>query len=205
VLSAPGDLFVHLRAQAETEAEADGLLREVGNPIAELLGNRVYTEDTDESLDIVVGRLLRKQGATVATAESCTGGLLSARLTDAAGSSDYFLAGYVTYSERQKEDILGVPKALIEEHSAVSEPVAAAMAEGARARSGASYAVSITGYAGPTGGTEHDPVGTVYIGIAGPQGTRVTRLRNSLGRERTRTLAAQNALDLLRKTLLRSS
>jgi nicotinamide-nucleotide amidase len=202
VLSAPGDLFVHLRAQCGTEAEADALLREVGNPIAELLGNKVYSENADEPLDSVVCRLLRKHRATVATAESVTGGLLSSRLTEHGGSSDYFLAGYVTYSEAQKEETLGVSKDLIRRHTAVSEAVAAAMAEGARARSGATYALSTTGYAGPTGGTECDPVGTVYTGIAGPEGTRVIRARFGGGdRNRTRTLATQNALDLLRRTL----
>lgn len=203
VLSAPGDLFVSLRAVSETEAEADRLLREVGNPIAELLGDRAYSDDPDESLDAVVGRLLRKRKATVATAESCTGGLLAGRLTDRGGSSDYFIAGYVTYSPRQKQEILGVPKEVIEKYTAVSEPVARAMADGARARAGSTWALSVTGYAGPTGGTDFDPVGTVYIGIAGPRPTRVIRYRHSLGRERIRTLAVQNALDLLRKELLK--
>ncbi len=202
VLSAPGDLFVHLRAQADTEEEADRLLREVGNPIAELLGDRAYSENADETLDGVVGRLLRKQHATVATAESCTGGLLSVRLTEQGGSSDFFVAGYVTYTEQQKEQILGVAHSVIQEHTAVSKAVAAAMAEGARKKAGSTFALSTTGYAGPTGGTDYDPVGTVYIGLAGPAGTRVQRYRHGLGRERIRALAAQNALDLLRRTLL---
>jgi nicotinamide-nucleotide amidase len=205
ILSAPGDLFVHLRAQAETEKDADALLREVGSPIAELLGDKVYTEDEEESLEHVVARLLRKQRATVATAESCTGGLIAYRLTELGGSSDYFLAGYVTYSEGQKQQTLGVPKELIQKHTAVSEPVAAAMAEGARSRSGATYALSATGYAGPSGGTEFNPVGTVYLGIAGPDGTRVLRYRHGMDRYRVRMLAAQNALDLLRKTLLQKN
>jgi nicotinamide-nucleotide amidase len=202
VLSSPGDLFVHLRAQCNSEAEADGLLREVGNPIAELLGNRIYSEKADDTLDTVVARLLRKQHAKVATAESCTGGLIAARLTDTSGSSDYFVAGYVTYTDEQKREILGVSKELLARHSAVSEPVAAAMAEGARQRSGATYALSATGYAGPSGGTEFDPVGTVYLGVAGPAGTRVVRVRYGGDRYRTRTLATQGALDLLRKVLI---
>jgi nicotinamide-nucleotide amidase len=140
----------------------------------------------------------------VATAESCTGGLLAARLTERGGSSDYFIAGYVTYTERQKQEILAIPKELIQKHTAVSEPVAAAMAAGARTRAGSTWALSVTGYAGPTGGTDYDPVGTVYIGIAGPGGTRVIRYRHGLGRERIRTLAAQNALDLLRRELLKA-
>ena len=132
ILSAPGDLFVHLRAAAVTEEEADMLLREVGNPIAELVGAKVYSEDPEESLDAVVARLLRKSHATVATAESATGGLVAARLTDLAGSSSYFVAGYVTYTDQQKIEILGVPPSLIQKNTAVSQPVAVAMAEGAR-------------------------------------------------------------------------
>lgn len=203
VLSSPGDLFVHLRARCDSESEAHELLRQVGDPIAELLGDRVYSDDADDTLDLVIARQLRQRHATVATAESCTGGLLATRLTDAAGSSDYFVAGYVTYTDQQKREILCVPADLIARHSAVSEPVAAAMAEGARARSGADYALSTTGYAGPSGGTDRDPVGTVYLGLAGPDGTRVVRLRYGADRYRTRVLAAQAALDLLRKTLLK--
>ena len=205
VLSSPGDLFVHLRATGESEEAADALLREVGNPIAALLGDKIYTENIDEPLEAVIGRLLRKHHGTVAVAESCTGGLVSARLTEQAGSSDFFLAGYVTYSEVQKSEVLGVSRELISKHTAVSEPVASAMADGARKKSGATHAISVTGYAGPTGGTDFDPVGTVYVGIAGPDGTRVVRTRFGSGdRLRTRLLATQSALDLLRKTLLRS-
>jgi nicotinamide-nucleotide amidase len=204
VLSSPGDLFVQLRARCENEQEAIALLREVGNPIAEILGDRVYTENPDELLEAVVGRLLRKHRAKVATAESCTGGLVAARITDQPGSSDYFVGGYVTYSEAQKHDILGVPKEVIAEHSAVSEPVAAAMAKGALQRAGAQYAISVTGYAGPDGGTDFDPVGTVYIGIAGPAGVEVKRIRHGGDRQRIRTLAAQSALDQLRKLLLKT-
>jgi nicotinamide-nucleotide amidase len=203
VLSSPGDLYVHLRATGETVEQADALLREVGNPISALLGDKIYTENVDEPLEGVIGRLLRKHHGTVAVAESCTGGMLSARLTEQAGSSDYFIAGYVTYSEAQKSEVLGIPRDLISKHSAVSEPVAAAMAEGAKRKSGSTHAISVTGYAGPAGGTDFDPVGTVYFGITGPDGTRVVRTRFGAGdRLRTRLLATQSALDLLRKTLL---
>ncbi len=201
ILFSPGDLFVHLRAHGDQEGDVDTLLREVGNPIATLLGDRLYSEDPNETLDAVVARLLRKNRATIATAESCSGGLLAARLTDMGGSSDYFLGGFVTYSEAQKQKSLGVPAALIQEHSAVSEAVAAAMAEGARQQTSATYGVSVTGYAGPTGGTNFDPVGTVYLGLAGPQGTIVKRVRYGLGRDRIRALAAQGALDLVRRVL----
>lgn len=203
VLSSPGDLFVSLRAHAATEEQADSLLHEVGNPVAELLGDKVYSTNPDEPLEAVIGCLLRKHHATVATAESCTGGLVAGRLTERGGSSDFFVAGYVTYSNAQKQQILAVPANLIQKHTAVSEAVAGAMAEGARRVSGATYALSTTGYAGPDGGTDYDPVGTVYLGIAGPTETRVIRVRYGADRWRVRTLATQASLDLLRKTLLK--
>jgi nicotinamide-nucleotide amidase len=201
VLSSLGDLWVHLRAQCNTEAETDALLKEVGDPIAELLGDRVYSTDSDDTLDLAVGRMLRERGVTVATAESCTGGMIAARLTDAPGSSDFFIAGYVTYTDEQKHSILGIPEELIAQHTAVSEPVALAMAEAARRLSSATYGVATTGYAGPSGGTDIDPVGTIYLAIAGPKGTRCTRVRYGADRYRNRTMATQLSLDLLRKTL----
>jgi len=202
VLSSLGDLWVHLRAQCDTEAETDRLLKEVGDPIAELLGDRVYSTDPEDTLELTVGRLLRERHATVATAESCTGGLIAARLTDAPGSSDYFIAGYVTYTDAQKHSILGIPEDLLAKHSAVSEPVAKAMAEAARRLSGATYGIATTGYAGPSGGTEADPVGTIYLAVAAVSDTRCTRMRYGADRYRNRTLATQLSLDLLRKTLL---
>jgi nicotinamide-nucleotide amidase len=204
VLSGVGDLWVHLRARCATEAEADTLLKEVGDPIAELLGDRIYTTDSEQPLEDVVGNLLRQQQATVATAESCTGGLIAERLTEKAGSSDYFLAGFVTYSDEQKAKILGVSQDLLARCGAVSEPVAAAMAEGAKSRSQATYALSTTGFSGPGGGTEQNPVGTVYIGLAGPGPTQVTRMHFGSDRYRHRLLSAQTALDILRRQLLNS-
>ena len=130
--------------------------------------------------------------------------MLAARLTDRDGSSLYFVGGYVTYSDAEKRDVLGISKELIEKHSSVSEPVAAAMAEGAKKRSGATYALSVTGYAGPEGGTDFDPVGTVYLGLAGPKGTQVLRVRYGGDRFRTRALATQGGLDFLRRTLLKA-
>jgi nicotinamide-nucleotide amidase len=202
VLSSIGDLWVHLYAQCDTEAEAEALLREVGDPIAQLLGDRVYSTRDDDTLELVVGRLLRERRATVATAESCTGGLVAARLTEHAGSSDFFVASFVTYSDAQKQSILGVPEEMIEQHTAVSEPAAKAMCVAARQKTGATYALSTTGYAGPGGGTEENPVGTVYIGLATPCDVRVTKLRYGMDRARIRTLSVQTALDLLRRELL---
>jgi nicotinamide-nucleotide amidase len=204
VLSGVGDLWVHLRARCATEAEAYALLKEVGDPIAELLGDRVYTTDAEQPLEDVVGNLLRQHQATVATAESCTGGLIAERLTERPGSSDFFLAGFVTYGDDQKTRVLGVPPDLLERCGAVSESVAAAMAEGARSRSSATYALSTTGFSGPAGGTEQNPVGTVYIGLAGPGPTKVTRLHFGSDRYRHRLLSTQTALDILRRQLLNS-
>lgn len=200
VLSGPGDLSVTLFARCASENEADTLLKEVGDPIAGLLGDRVYSTD-DEPLEIVIGRLLRARGETVATAESCTGGLVAARLTEFAGSSDFFAASFVTYTDEQKQKLLHVPPAVLAEHTAVSAPAAIHMAEGARAQTGCTYAVSTTGYAGPGGGTEENPVGTVFVGIASPAGTVVKRLRYGGDRSRVRLLTTQAALDLLRRVI----
>jgi nicotinamide-nucleotide amidase len=201
VLSGPGDLSVTLVARCGTEAEADALLREVGDPIAELLGDRVYSTN-DEPLEVVIGNLLRERNATIATAESCTGGMIAARLTEYAGSSDFFRASCVTYTDEQKRKFLGVPEELLAQYGAVSEPVAIIMAEGAREKAGSTYAVSVTGYAGPGGGTEENPAGTVFIGIASPEGTRVRRIRYGLDRTRIRLLSTQTALDILRRAIL---
>jgi nicotinamide-nucleotide amidase len=200
VLSGPGDLSVTLFARSETEQEADQLLKEVGDPIAELIGDRVYSND-DEPLEVVIGKLLRERKATVATAESCTGGLVASRLTEYEGSSDFFTASFVTYTNEQKQALLDVPRELLEKYTAVSEPVATVMAESAREKTGSSYALSVTGYAGPGGGTEEAPVGTVFIGIATPDGTRVRRFRFGADRARIRMLSAQWALDMLRRAI----
>lgn len=200
VLSAIGDLSVTLIARCQTEAQADGLLLEAGDPIAVLLGDRVYSTNGDP-LEVVIGDRLRERHAFVCTAESCTGGMVASRLTEEAGSSDFFLGSFVTYTDQQKQRLLGVPKELLEQHTAVSEPVAKAMAEAARGKTGADYGLSVTGYAGPAGGTEENPVGTVFIGLATPNGTRVSRTRSGTDRTRVRALATQAALDILRREL----
>ena len=201
ILFASGDLFVHLRARCDTEKEADALLKEVGDPIAETLGNLIYTDDANEPLEGVIGRMLRHQKASLVTAESCTGGLIAARLTSLPGSSQSFLGGFVTYTDMQKQKVLGVSAELICERTAVCEEVAAAMADGARDRTGATYALSTTGYAGPDGGTEKDPVGTVYVGVSAPHETVVQRIQHGGDRERVRTYSTQSALNILRKVL----
>jgi nicotinamide-nucleotide amidase len=200
ILAAPGDIQIHLRARCADEKQAEALLSEVGSQIEALLGDRIYSR-TGQPLESVVGQLLRDSGATLSVAESCTGGLLAERITSVAGSSDYFAGGLLTYTNQLKTSLLGVDPKLLEEHGAVSEPVAAAMAAGARERTGSTYALSVTGVAGPGGGTEAKPVGTVIIGLAGPRGCRAQRFRFLGDRARIRTLAAHYALDLLRREI----
>jgi nicotinamide-nucleotide amidase len=203
ILAAPGDVQVHLRARCADEDEATRLLDEVGGAIEGLLGDRIYSRD-GEPLESVVGAALRGQGATLSVAESCTGGLLAQRITDVPGSSSYFLGGFLVYSNRLKSELLGVPESLLAEHGAVSEAVAEAMAQGARRRTRSAWSLAITGVAGPGGGTEAKPVGTVVIGVAGSRGCATHRFRFLGNRARVRALSAQYALDLLRREFLRA-
>jgi nicotinamide-nucleotide amidase len=200
ILAAPGDIQIHLRARCAEEQEAEALLAEVGPRIEALLGGRIYSRNGDP-LEAVAGERLRARGATLSVAESCTGGLLAERITSIPGSSDYFVGGFLVYSNRMKTELLGVDAALLAAHGAISEPVAEVMALGARRRADSTFGLSITGVAGPAGGTEAAPVGTVVIGLAGPDGCRAHRFRFLGDRARVRALAAQNALDLLRREL----
>jgi nicotinamide-nucleotide amidase len=152
----------------------------------------------------VVGRILVERAATLAVAESCTGGRIASSCTSVAGASAWFLGGVVGYADAVKSRLLGVDPDTIAAHGAVSEPVARALAEGCRERTGATWVLSTTGVAGPSGGTAEKPVGTVWIGLCGPDGTRATRFRLPGDRERVQTLAAATALDLLRRSLLPS-
>ena len=201
VLAHNSDLQVHLRARCGTEAEAAALLREVGGRIEAALGDRIYAKDAS-TLESVVGAKLRTRGETLAVAESATGGGLAERITTVPGSSAYFLGGYVTYAARLKQELLGVPAEVLERFGAVSAETAAAMAAGAREKTGATWAVSITGNAGPTSDGPHAPVGAIYIGIAGPGGTATHhRVWPSSDRPRVRAFAAQMALDMLNRAL----
>ena len=166
------------------------------------MGPWIYSRN-GESLEEVVGSLLRAKGKTVACAESCTGGLIGHRLTDVPGSSEYFLESAVVYSNRSKTRRLGVPAALIERHGAVSALVARAMAVGIRKTSGADVGVAVTGVAGPGGGTVRKPVGLVYIALAHARGTTVLRNLFFGGRADVKFQSSQKALDLLRKNLNR--
>jgi nicotinamide-nucleotide amidase len=200
ILAAPSDIQIHLRAHAANQEEAERLLAEVGPPIEELLGDRIYSRNGDP-LEVVAGCLLRDRGATLSVAESCTGGMLGERITSVAGSSDYFLGGFLVYADQMKIEMLGVEPELLTRHTSVSEEAARAMAEGARSRTGSTYAISVTGEAGPDSATGAAP-GTVYIGFAG-HGEDVDTKRYHLPGDRTRvrTLAAQYALDFLRRRL----
>jgi nicotinamide-nucleotide amidase len=200
VLAAAGDIQVHLRARCATEAEADVLLAEVAGPIELLLGDRVYSRNGD-SLEFVVGDLLRSTHTTVSVAESCTGGLLGERFTAVPGSSEYFVGGFITYTNEMKIEMLGVTPELLKQHGAVSKEVAEAMAIGARRRTKSSYALSITGIAGPAGASDQAPVGTTFIGIADAAGTHVLQRQFFGDRTRIRQFASQLALDLLRRRL----
>lgn len=202
ILAGAGDIQIHMRARCETPEEAETLLfRQVAPKIESLLGERIYSRD-GSPLEIVVGRMLRDRAATLAVAESCTGGMLGQRITSVARSSDYFRGGFLTYNDEMKTVLLGVDPEILEEHTAVSDPVARAMADGARERTRSTYALSITGVAGPDGGTEETPVGTVFIGLAGPNGTDARKFRFPGDRERIRGFAVQGALDLLRRRMM---
>jgi competence/damage-inducible protein CinA-like protein len=200
ILAAHGDLQIHLRARCATEADADALLAEVGGPIELLLGDRLYSQNGDP-LEVVVGNLLRKQHATVAVAESATGGMLGERFTSVPGSSDYFAGGFITYNNAMKVELLGVDPELIAQHGAVSREVAEAMAAGARRRTNADYALSITGAAGPDSGGDNVPVGTMWVGIADAAGAAAHHRQYLGDRQRIRTFVVQMALDVLRRRL----
>ncbi len=204
ILASPGAIELHLRAIADGRHTADELIADVEEKFRQKLGDRIYGID-DETLEMVVGRKLQVMGCTIATAESCTGGLLTARLTDVPGSSAYLLRGYVCYTNRSKIHDVGVSPELIETFGAVSAPVAEAMASGVRSRSDADLGVSITGIAGPSGGTETKPVGLVYISVATMKRVQTTENRFLGERPIVRFQATQRALDMVRMSLSEES
>ncbi|WP_028660846.1 competence/damage-inducible protein A [Nocardioides insulae] len=181
-------------------ASAQAAYRTLEKALVAHFGERAYAID-GSSLDDVVALGLRDQGATVATAESCTGGLLSSRLLARPGSSAYVSGGFIAYSNAAKVDQLGVPQDLLWEHGAVSEEVARAMAAGARARLGTTYGIGMTGISGPGGGTPGKPVGLVHVAVDGPTGSHHRRLRLAGGRTMVRERTVVHALHLLREVL----
>jgi nicotinamide-nucleotide amidase len=200
-LASPGDLAIHLSYTGAGPREtAEARLNGLENAILKALGPWVYAR-RGESLEEVVGGILRDKGLTIACAESCTGGLIGHRLTNVPGSSDYFLESAVVYSDRAKIRRLGVPATVLRGHGAVSAPVARAMAEGIRRTSGADLGLSVTGIAGPGGGSSRKPVGLVYLALATARGTTVERHLFFGGRAQVKFQSSQKALDIVRKTL----
>lgn len=198
------EVEIHLYARYATEADADAVLAELSERLSSALGVAVFTT-TGETMEEVVGRMLRERGETLSLAESCTGGLVSRRITEVPGSSEYFSEGAVTYSNEAKVRTLDVPEETLAAYGAVSAETAEAMAKGIRARAGTDHAVSITGIAGPGGGTEEKPVGTVFIGYAGPHGVRSIRLVLPGDRYLIQWRTSQAALDYLRRQMLKQA
>ena len=200
ILAGLGQVELHLVLQSADAPSAAAALESAVAELTDVLGRDAVSTD-GAVLEAVVGQLLRAKGWNVALAESCTGGLATSRLTDVPGSSDYVERSVVAYSNQAKIELLGVPEALIREHGAVSEPVAAAMAEGIRDRAGVNVGIGITGIAGPGGGSAEKPVGTVCIAVASAE-TRVRTFRFPGGREMVKAMSANWAIDLLRRHLL---
>src|SRR5947199_8350579 len=191
----PGEVDVRIIGEAKAIEQADGV-------ITSALGPSIFSA-VDESLEEVIVKLLTKRNQTLASAESCTGGLIANRITNVPGASRVFLAGYVCYANRAKTDMLDVDPKLIETHGAVSEPVARALAERAGACTGSDYALATTGIAGPTGGSPEKPIGTVYVALASAASETIAKkFFFPADRETFKQLAAQAGLDLLRRKML---
>jgi nicotinamide-nucleotide amidase len=181
--------------------EAGRLVDEAEQIVRVQMGEFIYGME-DEDLETVLVRLLTERRQTLALAESCTGGGIASRITNVPGASAVFLAGFVTYSNEAKTRFLGVPDETLARHGAVSEPVARLMAEGARRVSGTDFSIAVTGIAGPGGGTEAKPVGTVFMAVSGEAGTRVEHLVYAYDRIAFKQATGSRALDLLRRVLL---
>jgi nicotinamide-nucleotide amidase len=203
ILAGLGEIQIHLRTWSKDAQAAELMLDEIVKQIALKLGESIFTV-SGQSLEEIVAAELTKNRATIATAESCTGGLLAERLTRIPGSSSYFLGGVVCYSNELKTAWADVPAALIETRGAVSPEVAQALATGIRLRTGATIGVGITGIAGPGGGTPEKPVGLVYIALADVAGFKEHTGRFPGDRERIRWFASQTALDMVRRYFLRA-
>ena len=200
ILATPGQIELHLSAAGRDVPAIDRALEEAVGRLGDALGPIVFSVD-GRPLEAVVGDLLRERGWRIAVAESCTAGLVLGRLTDMPGSSAWVIGGVVAYANDVKTRELGVPDAMLAAHGAVSEPVARAMADGVRASFGADIGVAITGIAGPDGGSETKPVGTVVIAVSGP----TPAVRTSIfpgDRQMVRGLAVAGALDLVRRSVL---
>jgi nicotinamide-nucleotide amidase len=201
ILASPGQIEIHLTSFAKEDwGVADLKIEALALEISRQLEDHIFSSSGEE-LEAVVGRLLRDQKRTLATAESCTGGLLAGRITNVPGSSEYFLEGFITYSNRAKNLRLDVPLELITSHGAVSVEAARAMAEGVRAKTEADFGLAVTGIAGPTGGTLEKPVGLVYTALAWDGGVDVEKNLFLGQREQVKFQSSQKALDMLRRVL----
>jgi nicotinamide-nucleotide amidase len=201
ILAGAGEIQLHFQAQASSKEEAQNRVDEAADAVEQELDDAVYSRDR-ESLEQIVGYWLQMRNATLAVAESCTGGLLGERITSVAGSSRYFAGGAIVYSNAVKTELAGVPTDMIERHGAVSREVAAALAEGIRYRCEATLGIGITGVAGPSGGTPEKPVGLVFHALASDSGTEVIERNFPGDRKRIRWFATTLALDMVRKKLM---
>lgn len=201
ILAGAGEIQVHLRTRAASLQAAQKRVDELVAQIEEELGDYVFS-DNGESMEQIVGYYLQMRNATLAVAESCTGGLLGERITSVSGSSRYFVGGAIVYSNELKTSLAGVAAELIEKHGAVSREVAAALAEGIRKRCGATLGLGVTGIAGPSGGTAEKAVGLVFHALASKEGTEVIERKFPGDRKRIRWFASQQALDMVRRKLM---
>jgi competence/damage-inducible protein CinA-like protein len=201
ILAGAGEIELHFKTSAATLEAAQARADEVAGLVEDELDDAVYSRD-GQSLEQIVGYWLQMRGATLAVAESCTGGLLAERITSIAGSSRYFLGGAVVYSNAMKTELAGVPAEMLERHGAVSREVAAALAEGIRYRCESTLGVGITGVAGPGGGTLEKPVGLVFHAVASDSGTEVIQRNYPGDRKRIRRFASTMALDMVRRKLM---
>jgi nicotinamide-nucleotide amidase len=201
ILAYAGEIEIHLRSRADSLEVAQQRVDKLAEKLEDELDEYVFSRQ-GESLEQIVGYYLQMRNATVAVAESCTGGLIGERITSVSGSSRYFLGGAMVYSNELKHKFADVPKALIAAHGAVSRQVAAAMAEGIRKKCGATWGLSVTGIAGPTGGTEEKPVGLVFHALSNGETTEMVERKFPGDRERVRWWASQQALDMLRRKLI---
>jgi nicotinamide-nucleotide amidase len=201
ILSGAGDVQFNLFTRADSLEAAQQRVDQLAGEIEDELADALYASK-GESLEQIVGYYLQMRNATLAVAESCTGGLLADRITSISGSSRYFLGGAVVYSNELKTEFAGVPEDMIAQHGAVSREVAVALAEGIRKRCKATFGVGITGVAGPTGGTPEKPVGLVYHALAAEDGTQVEERKFPGDRKRVRWFASQMALDMVRRKLM---
>ncbi len=201
ILAGAGEVELHFRTRADSLEAAQSRADEVAGLVEDELDDAVFSRN-GESLEQIVGYWLQMRNATVAVAESCTGGLLAERITSVGGSSRYFVGGAVVYSNPLKTEFAGVPAEMIERHGAVSREVAAALAEGIRYRCESTLGVGITGIAGPSGGTPQKPVGLVFHAVAGDRGTEVVQRTFAGDRKRIRRFASTMALDMVRRKLM---